>query len=84
MNMEVKMKQKPIEKTIDKILNILCIACEIGMIDVCILPWIGMAINDNEISRIVIRIGLAGAVLIVITMYLGLILTMIEDKKKNK
>ena len=69
---------------IDKILNILCIACGIGMIDVCILPWIGMAINDNEISRIVISIGLAGAVVITISMFFGLILTIIEDKKKNK
>ena len=69
---------------IDKILNILCIACGIGMIDVCILPWIGMAINDNEISRIVISIGLAGAVVITISMFLGLILTIIKDKMKNK
>ena len=69
---------------IDKILNILWIACGIGMIDVCILPWIGMAINDNEISRIVISIGLAGAVVITISMFFGLILTIIEDKKKNK
>ena len=63
--------------------KILCIACGIGTIAICILPWIGMAINDNEISRIVIRIGLAGAVLIVITMYLGLILTIIKDKKNK-
>ena len=69
---------------IDKILNILGIACGIGMIDVCILPWIGMAINDNEISRIVISIGLAGAVVITISMFLGLILTIIKDKMKNK
>ena len=68
---------------IEKFINMLGIACVIGTIDVCILPWIGMAINDNEISRIVIRIGLAGAVLIVITMYLGLILTIIKDKKNK-
>ncbi len=69
---------------IDKLINILWIASGIGMLDVCILPWIGMAINDNEISRIVISIGLAGAVVITISMFLGLILTIIKDKMKNK
>ena len=69
---------------IDKLINILWIAIGIGMLDVCILPWIGMAINDNEISRIVISIGLAGAVVITISMFLGLILTIIKDKMKNK
>ena len=69
---------------IDKILNILWIASGIGMLDVCIIPWIGLSIENTKISRIVISIGLAGAVLIVITMYLGLILTIIKDKKKNK
>ena len=63
---------------IDKILNILGIVCGIGTIDVCILPWIGMAIK----SRTVISIGCAGAVLIVVTMYLGLILTIIKEKNK--
>ena len=69
---------------IDKLINILWIASGIGMLDVCVLPWIGMAINDNEISRIVISIGLAGAVVITISMFLGLILTIIKDKMKNK
>ena len=68
---------------IDKILNMLCVASGIGMLDVCIIPWIGMSI-DNEISKIFYIVGIAGAVVIPISMIIGLILTIIEDKKKNK
>ena len=71
-------------KKIEKIKNIISITCLIATLDICIVPWIGMAINDNEISRIVISIGLAGAVVITISMFLGLILTIIKDKMKNK
>jgi len=63
--------------------KILCIACGIGTIAICILPWIGMAINDNEISRIFYIVGIAGAVVIPISMIIGLILKIIEDKKKK-
>jgi len=69
---------------IDKIIKILCLCELLGMLDVCIIPWIGMAINDNEISRIFYIVGIAGAVVIPISMIIGLILTIIEDKKKNK
>ena len=65
----------------DKILNILGIVCGIGMLDVCIIPWIGMAI-DNEISKIFYIVGIAGAVVIPISMIIGLILTIIEEKNK--
>ena len=68
---------------IDKIIKILCLCELLGMLDVCIIPWIGMAINDNEISRIFYIVGIAGAVVIPISMIIGLILTIIEDKKKK-
>ena len=67
---------------IDKIIKILCLCELLGMLDVCIIPWIGMAI-DNEISRIFYIVGIAGAVVIPISMIIGLILKIIEDKKKK-
>ncbi len=68
---------------IDKLINILWIASGIGMLDVCIIPWIGLSIENTKISRIVISIGLAGAVVITISMYLGLILMIIKDKLRK-
>lgn len=69
---------------IDKLINILWIASGIGMLDVCIIPWIGLSIENTKISRIFYIVGIAGAVAITISMFLGLILTIIKDKKKNK
>lgn len=66
-----------------KIEHILETICVIAMLDVCILPWIGMAINDNEISRIVISIGLAGAVVITVCMPAIYGLLCVKDRKKK-
>jgi hypothetical protein len=65
---------------IDKLINILWIASGIGMLDVCIIPWIGFSIENTKISRIFYIVGIAGAVVITTSMFLGLILTIIKDK----
>jgi hypothetical protein len=65
---------------IDKLINIITILWIASGIDVCIIPWIGLSIENAKISRIFYIVGIAGAVVMTISMLLGLILTIIKDK----
>lgn len=71
-------------KKIEKIKNIISITCLIATLDICIVPWIGLAIENVKISKLLCNIGFAGAIAITISMFAGLILTIVEDKMKNK
>jgi apolipoprotein N-acyltransferase len=71
-------------KKIEKIKNIISITCLIATLDICIVPWISLSINNYKLSHILWIVSIIGAIAIVICMYAGLVLRIIEDKKQDK